>query len=70
MIGQAENTELALECFAQEAADKVAQLWIERGSAPLSADQEHGLVDSIWECLLPRNRAEAKSEACVLMHST
>ncbi len=70
MIGQTEDMQLALESFAQEAADKVAQLWIERGSAPLSADQEHGLVDSIWECLLPRNREEAESEARVLMHST
>ncbi len=70
MIKPAQDMELALESFAQEAADRVAQHWIERGSAPLSADQEHGLVDSIWECLLPRNCAGAESEARVLMHST
>ncbi len=49
MIAQAQDMELALESFAKEAADKVAQLWIERGNAPLTADQEFGLVDSIWE---------------------
>ncbi len=70
MIGQAEDMKLDLECFAQEAADKVAQLWSARGSAPLSVDQEHELVDSIWECLLPRNSAEAQSEERILMHNT
>ncbi len=70
MIGPAEDTGLALECFAQEAADVVAQLWIERARAPLSADQKRGLVDGIWECLLPADRAEAESEASILMHST
>ena len=70
MIEQAEDMKLDLECFAQEAADKVAQLWSARGSAPLSADQEHGLVDSIWDCLLPKNTAKAQSEARVLMHNT
>ena len=70
MIGPAEDRVLALECFAQEAADRVAQLWFERASAPLSADQKRGLVDGIWECLLPEDRAEAESEANNLVHST
>lgn len=70
MIGQAEDTGLALECFAQEAADRVAQLWIERANVPLSVRQKHRLVDGIWECLFPGNRAEAESEASNLMHST
>ncbi len=70
MIAQAENMELALECFAQEAADTVAQLWIERANVPLSARQKHGLVDGIWECLFSENRAEAESEANILMRST
>ena len=70
MISQAEDMELALECFAQEAADRVAQLWNERTSAPLSARQKHGLVDGIWECLFPGDRAEAESEAGHLMPTT
>ena len=70
MIGQAENMELALECFAQEAADKIAQLWNERTSTPLSARQKHGLVDGIWECLITANLAEAECEASDLVHST
>ncbi len=69
MIGPAEDRALALECFAQEAADRVAQLWIERASTPLSADQKRGLVDGIWECLFPADRAEAESEASNLVHS-
>ncbi len=70
MIGQAEDMELVLEHFAQEAADRVAQLWNERANVPLSARQKHELVDGIWECLFPENRAEADSEASELMHST
>ncbi len=70
MIGPPEDTGLALECFAQEAADVVAQLWIERARAPLSADQKRGLVDGIWECLFPGDRAEAESEASNLVQST
>ena len=69
MIGQAEDTRLALECFAQEAADKIAQLWNERANVPLSARQKHRLVDGIWECLFPENCAEAESEASNLVHS-
>ncbi len=70
MIAQAQDMELALESFAQEAADKVAQLWTERGNAPLAGNQELRLVDSIWECLLPGNQAGAENEARILMHST
>ncbi len=70
MIGPAEDRALAWECFAKEVADRVAQLWSERANVPLSARQKHGLVDGIWECLLPENRAEAESEASNLVHST
>ncbi len=70
MIGQAQDTGLALECFAQEAADRVAQLWIERANVPLSVRQKHRLVDGIWECLFPEICAKAESEASNLMHST
>ncbi len=70
MIAQAEDMKLDLECFAQEAADKVVQLWNEGANVPLSARQKHGLVDCIWECLLPGNRAEAESEASKMVRST
>ncbi len=70
MIGQSEDMELALECFAQDAADKVAQLWNEHASAPLNARQKRGLVDGIWECLFPESRAKAESEASNLVRST
>ena len=69
MIGQAEDMELALECFAQEAADRIAQLWNERANVPLSARQKHELVDGIWECLLPGNRTQAESEVNSLMQT-
>ena len=51
MIGQAEDMGFALECFAEEAAEKVAQLCAERLKVCPSADQMHTLGDSIWECL-------------------
>ncbi len=70
MIAQAEDMKLDLECFAQEAADKVVQLWNEGANVPLSASQKHGLVDCIWECLLPGNRVEAESDVDKLVHST
>ena len=77
MIGHEEDMELAWECFAQEAADRVAQLWIERANVPLNACQKRGLVDGIWECLFPGNRGdavgpqtEAESEPSSLVHST
>ena len=70
MIAHVEDMELTLECFAQEAADRIAQLWNERTGAPLSDRQKHELVDGIWECLLPGDRAEVESEASSLVHST
>jgi len=77
MIAHVEDMELTLECFAQEAADRIAQLWNERTGAPLSDRQKHELVDGIWECLFPGNRgdavgpqAEAESQASSLVHST
>ena len=70
MIAQAGNMELTLECFAQEAADRIAQLWNERTGVPLSARQKDGLVDGIWEGLFTEDCAETESEARILMHST
>ena len=77
MIADVEDMELTLECFAQEAADKIAQLWNERTGAPLSARQKHELVDGIWESLFSGDRGdavgpqtEAESEASSLVHST
>ncbi len=67
MIRQAEDTGLTLECFAQEAADRVAQLWSERGNMPLSAHQKDELINGIWECLFSEDRAEAENEASSLM---
>ena len=69
MIAQEQDMEVALEAFAQEAADKIAQLWIKRGNAPLGVDHEQGLVDSIWECLLPGVHSGTDHEARMRMHS-
>ncbi len=69
MIRQAEEMGLTLECFAQEAADRVARLWIERGNMPLSARQKNELINGIWECLFSENRDEAENEASSLMQT-
>ncbi len=70
MIGPAEDRAFALECFAQEAADRIAQLWNERTGAPLRARQKYGLVDGIWESLFTEDRPETESESRILMHNT
>ncbi len=70
MTAQEGDMDFTLECFAEEAADTIALLWNERTGEALSARQKNGLVEGIWECVLPKERAEPKREARILMHST